>query len=156
MASPRISNPVRNLIKDGFTLIEILVVVGLIAIIISLGLILSMDFYRTYAFNYEKDLIVSLLQKARSQSMANISQLTHGVRFDMVDYEYKVLKGGSVDQVFEANKSIAITITGSSDVIFSQLDGACECPSGDIEIMMVGFGKEVKVKINKEGRIDYD
>lgn len=154
MESRRTLSLVRKNSK-GFTLIEILIAVGLIALIVSLGLILSMDFYRTYAFNYEKDLIVSLLQQARSRSMANINQITHGVGFNTDDHKYEILEDESPSQTFEANKSIEITWDEDENVVFSQLEGSCTCPSGDIEITLTGLGKTSEININNEGRIDY-
>jgi len=139
---------------EGFTLIEILIAVGILAIILSFGLILSMDFYKTYAFNYEKDLIVGLLQKARSQSMANIYESNYGITFNSIDHQYILIKGLSVDQVFEANKSI--DITWPEDVVFNQLEGKCQtCDSSDIEIILSGLGKTGTITINNEGRINY-
>lgn len=139
---------------EGFTLIEILIAVGLLTLIVSLGLILSMDFYRTYAFNYEKDLLVSLLQQARSRSMANINQLEHGVGFDTDEHAYRVFEGTSV-QTFEANKAIEINWDEDDDVVFSQLEGACQTCS-PTTITLSGFGKNIDIIINNQGRIDYE
>src|SRR5690242_12740236 len=65
----------------GFTLIEMLVAMAVLAVVIKLGLFLSLDFYKGTSYRSEKDVIISVLQKARSQSMNNIDQVQHGVHF---------------------------------------------------------------------------
>src|ERR1044072_4262622 len=65
----------------GFTLIEILITIGLIGLIAALGLFISLNFYKNYSFRSERNVIVSILQKARSQSMDNIDEQRHGVHF---------------------------------------------------------------------------
>src|SRR6185295_16918363 len=56
--------------------------------IAGLGLFITLDFYRSYAFRAERSTIVSTLQKARSQSMDNIDQTRHGVRFQIDPLKY--------------------------------------------------------------------
>lgn len=142
--------------QNGFSMVEIIVAVAIMAIIFSLGLVLSMDFYRTYAFNYEMDLIIGTLQKVRSQSMANVDQSSYGMSFNAIDHEYKLLKEGVVEQTFEAND--AITVTWSDIVSFNQLEGKCvspACSTGVITINLTGLGKTHDITINNEGRINY-
>src|ERR1039458_2199647 len=67
---------------NGFTLIEVLVVMGILAILSTMGYLITIDFYKSYAFNAERDTIVSLLQKARAASLSNINESPHGVYFD--------------------------------------------------------------------------
>ena len=57
---------------SGFTLIEILVVMGLLAIMAGLGLLMSMETFRGNSFRNERDTLVSALQMARSQAMDNM------------------------------------------------------------------------------------
>ena len=83
--SPKVVVP-RN--GNGFTLIEILITIGIFAVIATIGLIISLDFYRSYAFRSEESTIVSILQKARSQSMDNIDQVRHGVHFQADPLKY--------------------------------------------------------------------
>src|SRR5438105_2008049 len=70
----------------GFTLIEIIIAIAILAIILTLGLFISFDFYKSYAFRSEKNIIVSVLQKARGQALNNINQARHGVSFQSGQY----------------------------------------------------------------------
>src|SRR3989344_9280246 len=71
----------RSLSLTGFTLTEILVVVGIFALLMSFSLVVSLDIYRGDSFRAEQDFVISILQKARSQSINNINETSHGIRF---------------------------------------------------------------------------
>src|SRR3989344_6188897 len=75
MVSPKILHQ-----NNGFTLIEIIISMAILATIAGLGLFMSFDFYKSYAFRGEKNTLVSVLQKARDQSLHNINQTRHGAR----------------------------------------------------------------------------
>ena len=136
----------------GFTLIEMLVSLGIFVMLMSLGLFLSMDFYRGYTFNYEQNLTVALLQAARSQSMSNINQARHGVHFD--SNQYVIFQGSVYDPSSSLNRAIphsqAIEISGP-DIIFKQLSG--NSAGGSIEIRT--GAKTVTISVNSQGRINW-
>src|SRR5258706_4507626 len=87
MASPNTSRQ-----SKGFTLVEIAIVIILLMTIISLGLFISFDFYKNFAFRSEKSTIISILQKARSQSLNNIDEVRHGVHFAASPLTYIVFE----------------------------------------------------------------
>src|SRR5439155_93802 len=78
--------------ENGFTLIEIMIAVGILAIIATLGLFVSFDFYKGYAFRSEKSIVVSTLQKARDESLSNINQTRHGVHFGASPLQYIIFE----------------------------------------------------------------
>ncbi len=153
----------------GITLIEIVVVIGLLAIIASLGVIVSMDFYRGYAFASERNIMVSVIEKARNQSLSNINGNEHGVRFDGNDYilfegpgpglTYASRQPG-LDQVISPQYNVKICITPPPsdtpiDIIFTQLNGdaapAVSLPITDRECPT----PRATISVNSEGRIDW-
>lgn len=150
--------------KQGFTLIEIVVVMGLLAILGSLGLIMSLDSYRSYAFRNERDLIVTVLQKARSQAINNVclgsgctSGADHGVHLQTGSYT--IFQGTifasanhSLDQVVQSS-SATVQLSGLTDVVFSQLSGNA-APAGNITVSD-GVGHSTTISINDAGRIDW-
>ncbi|MDD4988825.1 MAG: prepilin-type N-terminal cleavage/methylation domain-containing protein [Candidatus Pacebacteria bacterium] len=145
--------------QKGFTLVEILVVVGLFGIILGLSLPVGVDFYRSYLFRSEKSMLVSVLQKARSEAMNNIDETTHGVHID--DKGYTIFRGeffneGSISNEFIA-KNPSIAVSTSTDIIFEQLTGDPVPPFGGGEATTTitdGIHTEV-ITINNEGRINY-
>ncbi len=58
--------------KNGFTVIEICIVMALLAIVGALGLFMSMESLRGGAFRNDRDMVVSALQRARSLAVNNM------------------------------------------------------------------------------------
>lgn len=139
----------------GFTLIEILITVGILTILSGVGLFLSMDFYRGYSFNYERNLLVSILQKARSESMANINQSAHGFYYD--GSNYIIFEGNSYsagnpkNKIFPSAKSVSVICSPSCEIVFQQLSG--DATAADITIS--GNSKTTIISLNEEGRINW-
>jgi prepilin-type N-terminal cleavage/methylation domain-containing protein len=149
----------------GFTLIEIIVTLGIIALIASIGMVLSFDFYRTYAFNSETDIVVSILQKARNQALSNIdlsssgSPAPHGVKFLSEPERYVIFQGDSyvireesLDEEIKASPTIFHDEDVSDDeVVFEQLSANAD----DLSFIIKGTGAQEKtIIINSEGQID--
>lgn len=111
----------------GFTLVEIVVVMAIFTLLIGLGLFMSMDSYRGFSFRSERDVVVSLLEKARSRAMANIYQTPWGVC--TIGSDYVIFRGttctpGGATNESLAKKSPAVGVSGfSSGIWFSQLSG---------------------------------
>jgi type II secretory pathway pseudopilin PulG len=139
----------------GFTMVEILVALGIFTLIMSLGLFLSMDFYRTFAFNYERNLLATSLLAARSRSLANINQAPHGIHFDSSGYI--IFEGASFNPADPKNQTVPtsykISISGPSDIIFSQLSGEA---GSDISLSISDSAHPpVLILINREGGIEW-
>jgi prepilin-type N-terminal cleavage/methylation domain-containing protein len=161
--------------RRGFTLVEIIISIGILAIILSLGLSVSMDFFRSYSFRSEKNTVVSILQNARSQSLNNIDQVRHGVHFQANPLRYVVFEcklsppatpctdysGADTTKDFSITPSYSSTISGLPfDVIFDQLSGCVSsvgnnCSASTITITGNDNGKTYTITINSEGRIDW-
>ncbi len=157
----------QSLLK-GFTLIELLVVIGLLGIIAALGLFISMDFYRSYAFRSERSTIVSVLQKARSQSMNNIDEKRHGVRFQGSPLQYVLFEcsgcttypgSNSTDQVISGSYNVSITSPALPlDIVFDQLNGNCisaSCATALQSLNVTDSGKTYHISISPIGQIDW-
>ena len=140
--------------KHGFTLIELLIVIAIFLLIAGLSLPFSISSFRGYIFYQEQDTIISLLQKARSQSVNNIGQQPHGVHVD--DNEY-VLFSGPVYRADDPDNikfdaSGGINNNGPLDIIFNQLDGSSG--GGNLRLFD-GGGHIANININSEGQINY-
>ena len=137
----------------GFTLLEILIGLSILIFLIGLGLFLSMDFFRTYAFNYERNLVMSILQRARSRAMANIDQVSHGACYDPIRKAYVLFNDSSScftsAEIFSISKGI--TNSGFSGVVFNQLDGKTVSSS----ITLTDQGQTSTITINNEGAVLY-
>ena len=148
----------------GFTLIEIIISIAILGIIAALGLFISMDFAKGYNFRSEKNVVVSLLQKARGESLNNIDQTRHGVHFQASPLKYIIFEcptatpqcasytSNSNDLVIDPSYNVSITNPSLPfDVIFNQLDGT----SNALAIVVDDGTKSYTISINAEGRIDW-
>lgn len=130
----------------GFTMIEVLIAVALLAIIFSLGLFISFDFYKSYSARSERDTIVSILQKARSLSMNNVSQTGHRVQFTDNPLTYTILP-----ENLAVPASYGIYIASPAlpfEISFDQLRG-----SGTAQTITLNNGDVIT--INSEGQISW-
>ncbi|GEM_PF-108408 len=138
----------------GFTFIEVLVVFALIGIIAVFGVITSLDSYQRYNKHAERDLLVSLLEKARSEAVNNIGAQPHGIHFDSGSPVNYVLFWGSsfgsmpaYDLSVPRSQSVAITWPG--DIVFTQLSGTT---TAQYIIQVPG---NPDITINTEGGINW-
>src|ERR1700689_1033039 len=82
--------------QSGFTVTEILIVLGLFVMIASLAVIASLSDYRAFAFRGDRDLLISSLEKARGQAVSNVclpggivncnDGAAHGIHFGAGQY----------------------------------------------------------------------
>ena len=152
-------------LKSGITLLEVLVVVGLFTLVAGLALVASFGSFQGNGFRNERDSLMQILQKARSQSMSGVclgasctGAKQHGVKIQTSSY---VLFQGpsfagrdvSVDETFPANYSIIAT--GITEMVFKSLSGdAAPASVGNLTITDQA-GHASVVTINSEGRITW-
>jgi prepilin-type N-terminal cleavage/methylation domain-containing protein len=140
--------------NDGFALIEVMIVIGILAVIINLGIFLSLDFYRTYTFNADIDVVASIIHKARMRAVNNINQAKHGVHYDSGNHELIIFEG-THNPSDPTNEKISLSqrlgVTWPADVVFNQNSG-----NSDNQTVIVSDGvKVVTITINEEGGINY-
>ena len=167
MASPKTCIP-----NQGFTLIEIVVVISLISIIGGLAMLMSMDTFRNSAIRDERDVLVSTLQRARSMAVNNICSgnasvcvnalgnsdgKPHGVHIQ--PGSYVIFQGDSYIASDPANETVqsnakgaTVTSTGG-DPVFKQLSGIVNAP---VDITIEGAGHKSIISVNQEGRIAWE
>lgn len=156
MESQSISNQ-----NNGFTLIELVITIGLVALIAGLGMLLSFDYYRNNSFFSEQKIITSVLQKARNQAMNNICLGTctegkkHGVRFETD--KYVIFQGNnfsSRDTAYDEEVKISptISISGMTEVVFDQLSGNATVTGGNLTVS--SNGRSAIIEVNSNGRIN--
>lgn len=140
--------------QNGFTLFEILIAMAILAVLAGLGMFLSFDFYRGYAFRYERNILVSIMQKGRSMAMNNINESAHGVHIG--SNAYILFQGGSFDSADPLNIEIPIsngmTLGGSNEILFQQLSGDVPAPGS---ITLTNGVQTATISVNDEGSINW-
>jgi prepilin-type N-terminal cleavage/methylation domain-containing protein len=140
--------------KKGFTMIELLVVISIMGLIFGMGLFASFDFYRSYLLSTERDILLGVLEKARSRAMANMFESSHGVHIE--NSTYVIFRGDSYIPGAASNEEIPgnsiIQKSGINDVVFEELTGL---PSVTGSISLLEGANSKIISINYEGRIDW-
>ena len=146
--------------NKGTTLIEILVIVVIIIIISSLALFSLSSFEKEQALRGTTIDIITLLNKARQNTLSSVNSTNYSVHFDT---DKVVLFSGSVyspsnssNEIINFNSSIiipssgGINIGGGDDVTFERLTG--ETVGGTIIVRLVTDATKTKtITINKTG-----
>jgi len=140
----------------GFTLIEILVVVAIIGLIISVGLTLDLNSFKRDIFHSEESIILSLLEKARSRSMTNYYQTTHGLCY--IAPNYVIFRGTTCtavgSEISPANAVVASASNFSTTfptIVFTQLTGTTTAAT----IHITDGVKSADIILNNEGTINW-
>jgi prepilin-type N-terminal cleavage/methylation domain-containing protein len=131
---------------EGFTLIEVLVVIAVIVIIFSFGALIDLSAINRENLLSSQETLVSLLQKARSRAMNNIGTPPHTLEISADKFLL------DDDEEIKRNEAITITEDGDStfEVEFDQLSGNSE----DLEILLTdSAGNTKSVSIKKNGLI---
>jgi len=138
----------------GFTAIEILVVVAIIALLASVGTIMGFDTIGRASVHSERDLFVSLLTSARARALANVNESAHGIQINTNDFTiFEVPLSGVVTNQRVIARSSNITIAVGTSIIFDQL--RANVSTGVGSYTMSDGTQTASVIINSEGRIDW-
>ena len=141
--------------KKGFTLIEIIIVIAILAAILSFGMIVNLNVFTGDIFLAEQSKIVGILERARSHAMANMFESAYGVCFNFPNYiifrfrdRSTCLPISDTDEIIPTEKNITITFP---TVVFKQLTG----DTTGATINITDGIKSANIIINNEGAIDW-
>lgn len=151
----------KKVAAKGFTLLEVLLVVGIIALLG--GSVAALDI-RTYfgaAFVSEQQRIVTLLHRARADAQSNMGEVPHGLSLYPPDNSraYVLFSGASSTTdpashaVFEAGYSVSIE-GAPVEIIFEPLTGRSNY-AGTLMVRDYQRGVSAPITINHEGAISW-
>lgn len=138
--------------RKGFTLIEIIVAVAILAIVISFASFVDLNSFTGDNFLNERARIVSVLERARSRAMANLLDSNYGVCY--IAPNYSIFEGNTCvsDETIPANTNIASNASSSfPTIVFNRLTG--DTSGGTIHI--TDGTKQADITINHEGTINW-
>lgn len=148
--------------KSGVTFIEVVIVITIILIVSSIVVMGLSKFRNEQALKNTTVDIVSILNKARQNTLSSINSTNYGVHFDtdkMVLFTgpaYFIGVATNEPSVFSTAVSIptvgGLNIGGGSDVVFERLTG--ETVGGTIHIELISDPtKQKTITIDKTGLI---
>ncbi len=145
----------------GFTLIEMLIVMGILAILAAMTLFMEINNYRGDAFRSEANSLGISLQTARADALNNINQKRHGVAIHPGGYDgYIIFEGDSYDPAdpisksIEASYGVTFAPTSPDEITFEQLTGNANY-NGDITLIDPERNMTAVISINYEGKISW-
>ncbi|MFM2381984.1 MAG: hypothetical protein RLZZ76_751 [Candidatus Parcubacteria bacterium] len=140
--------------KNGFSLIEVILVIAIVAFIASMGVLFSTAaITRSYTIA-ERDLLVALLTQTRAKALANVHESAHSLH--VATSTYILYEGVAFSESNPTNKHVPkvseATITGLSTVTFLPL--TADVAGGGV-ISIIGSTQVYDVVVNSVGRINW-
>ena len=148
-------------IKKGFTLSEVLVVLGMLSVISVVVFSIFITFRKSQSLDLDVETIVETLNQARSQTLSSYNGSVYGVHF--IYPKIILFTGNTYSANDSLNKEILlnasnVTLTtslvgGGSDVIFNRLTGST-AQSGTIVLSAPSISKTKTINIYSTGLIE--
>jgi len=114
----------------GFTYIEIVIAIGILALLGAIGLSSFSTWQRGHALDATYRQAISFLEEARNKTLSSENSASYGVRFEtdkITLFQSPFVEGASDNKEIILNNYVSISnivLTGSaSDVIFDKLSG---------------------------------
>ena len=147
--------------QNGFTLIEITIVLGLVGVIAAFGVAMSYSSLTKTSVTQERDLFVTLLLRGtRAAAIANMEESAHGVRIDNANDRYILFTGTDPNgasanprYIPYTNEVIDIEYTNGDTIVFEQLSGKVTVGYGTIRIKNSNATQEIIIR--QSGQIDW-
>lgn len=157
----------KNSVNKSFTLIEILIVVGVLALSVGLSVPILGLFQKTSALNSSVQEIAGFLRLAQNKTLALEKGGQWGIYFSTSTspQQYILFKGPSFasrDSSFDEARSLSknieiyqIDLTGKSEVVFSKISGQA-VPAGNIYLRLKDDQSKVgTILIDGSGKVDF-
>ncbi len=148
--------------SSGLTLIEMVVVLGILFVITSITLNAFVSFNKEQALDKTTAKVRIMLEDARNRTLSSINDTQYGVH--LASNKAVLFQGSSFNSNDPNNESLTLPTTvtiatatlqgGGMDVLFNRLNGTTNT-YGTTSLMIVGKANQVKsIVIYKTGLID--
>jgi len=141
--------------EKSFTLLEILLVIGIISVLLVFIVPVSLDFYKSQQLEVQTQSIIQTLRRAQSKATVVELDSSFGVYFGTSNYtlfkgnSYLLSRDVQYDEIFDLPG--LINLTGLSEVVFSKFEGK---PNVTGNIILSSDSDTKTININQVGRIN--
>jgi len=140
----------------GFTLTELLLVIGAVVVIVALAIPVGISFYKLQGLDETTQDIVKTLRRAQNQAVFQRNDSDFGVRFE--SGSYILFQGSSYagrtqseDETF--NLTTGISTSGITEVVFAKLTGLPDVTG----VLTIASGNSShNISINGQGRVEIE
>ncbi len=148
------SQNIYNVDNSGFTLIETLIALALGATLIGSGFFITLNTLKKTSLTHERDLLVSLLLKARAEALANNDESPHGLH--ITPLSFILFDGATYASTDPTNRIFprqsAALLSGDDTVVFLPLHGNT---NSEKTITLMHESNTASIVINTYGRIEW-
>lgn len=144
--------------RGGFTLIEFIVVLGVLILISALGLPVGFESYRNYLLSHEVRNLVSVLRRAENLSLTQAHSTSYGValmpdKFVIFQGSSYALRNQSFDELYDKSSVVDVTTAPSiSEVSFAPISGL---PNATTTFILSNEANSLRVELNAQGIVDW-
>lgn len=146
--------------QKGFTILEILIVVAILAILTSISLAAFVSYRKSQALKADTENVAGLLAQARSQTVSSKNASAYGVHFTSGSATLFTAPtysaGAASNVVYTLTPGNALTTTlpgGTSALLFNRITGETN-QSGTIEVKITSETASSTISIYKTGTIE--
>ena len=153
MRLPAVYNIRKN---NGFSVIELILVMGILTLLLSISIPPGITFYKTREFNVHKNGIVQSLRRAQLKAMSIEGDSPFGIyvssgqRYVLFKGDSYATRDSSYDEIFDLPNNFQVL--GVSEFVFSKLSGT---PSNIGTTTLIADTFSEDIHINELGRINY-
>ena len=137
--------------NNGFTLIELIVVIALIAGLSALAIPIYFSFQIEVQLDNTTAEITQTLRRAQAKTLAGEQDKAWGVSFTTSSYTLYATGGPGFNELEII--PITLTLSGLSNVEFNRLTGKTT-DTGNITVTASSINKTKAISVNSEGRVE--
>jgi prepilin-type N-terminal cleavage/methylation domain-containing protein len=139
--------------KKGFSLIESLIVISIIAIVVGIFVFINNTAKSQAVLDKAQTSLVAALQEARNKSAAGFGSSEYGVHIE--ENKIVIFKQGEESQGIQTSFPSGVSADQDLTVLFERLNALPDIAGDTSIILKHSSGLERTITITKDGSIDY-
>jgi type II secretory pathway pseudopilin PulG len=141
--------------NGGFSIVEVLVVIGISVVIGVMSIPVAVEYYRTQILDEAAKDLRSVLRRANNQAVFQKNDSAFGVDFSSVTDKYVLYQGSAYSSRITAEDEIfaipaGITLSGVSEVAYTKRTGTTTAST----LTITGVNQTRTISISADGKVE--